>query len=165
VLGFPGAQAISKADFWQVKADIAVPAALGGEITADIAEKLRVKLVAEGANGPTTPEADRVLEKRKIDIIPDIICNAGGVTASYYEWIQNKRMEAWTEKEVDQRLESALKRNYRIIRDIERNTARRTDLHDSRPYVIGKAVDTRCAAMILALKRIEAHYMLEGFSQ
>jgi glutamate dehydrogenase (NAD(P)+) len=165
VLGFPGAQAISKADFWQVKADLAVPAALGGEITADVAEKLRVKLVAEGANGPITPEADRVLEKRKIDIIPDIICNAGGVTASYYEWIQNKRMEAWTEKEVDQRLEQALKRNYRIIRDIERNAPRRTDLHDSRQYVIGKPVDTRCAAMILALKRIEAHYMLEGFSQ
>jgi glutamate dehydrogenase (NAD(P)+) len=165
VLGFPGAQVISKADFWQVKADIAVPAALGGEITADIAEKLNVKLVAEGANGPTTPDADRVLEKRKIDIIPDIICNAGGVTVSYYEWIQNKRMEAWTEKDVDTRLEHALKKNYRIIRDIARNQARRTDMHDSRDFVIGKTVDTRCAAMILALKRIEAHYMLEGFSQ
>jgi glutamate dehydrogenase (NAD(P)+) len=165
VLGFPGAQVISKADFWQVKADIAVPAALGGEINGEIAEKLNVKLVAEGANGPTTPEADRVLERRKIDIIPDIICNAGGVTVSYYEWIQNKRMEAWTEKDVDTRLELALKKNYRIIRDIARNTPRRTDMHDSRPYTIGKTVDTRCAAMVLALKRIEAHYLLEGFSQ
>lgn len=165
VLGFPGAQAISKADFWEVQADIAVPAALGGEITADIAEKMKVKLVAEGANGPTTPEADRVFEKRKIDVIPDIICNAGGVTVSYYEWIQNKRMEIWTEKEVDARLEVALKRNYAIIRDIARNTPRRTDMHDSRPYCIGKTVDTRCAAMVLALRRIEAHYMLEGFSQ
>jgi glutamate dehydrogenase (NAD(P)+) len=165
VLGFPGAQAISKADFWEVPADIAVPAALGGEITAEIAEKMRVKLVAEGANGPTTPDADRVLERRKIDLIPDIICNAGGVTVSYYEWIQNKRMEAWTEKDVDARLELALKKNYRIIRDISRNTPRRTDMHDSRHYCIGKTVDTRCAAMVLALKRIEAHYMLEGFSQ
>lgn len=165
VLGFPGAQVISKTDFWQVKADIAMPAALGGEITAEIAEKMNVKLVAEGANGPTTPDADRVLEKRKIDLIPDIICNAGGVTVSYYEWIQNKRMESWTEKEVDTRLELALKKNYRIIRDIARNNPRRTDMHDSRPYCIGKPVDTRCAAMILALKRIEAHYMLEGFSQ
>jgi glutamate dehydrogenase (NAD(P)+) len=165
VLGFPGAQSISKIDFWATEADIAVPAALGGEITAEIAEHMRVKLVAEGANGPTTPDADRVLEKRKIDVIPDIICNAGGVTVSYYEWIQNKRMEAWTEKEVDMRLETALKRNYRIIRDIARNTPRRTDLHDSRTYCIGKTVDTRSAAMVLALKRIEAHYMLEGFSQ
>ncbi len=165
VLGYPGAQTISKADFWQVKADIAMPAALGGEITAEIAEKMNVKLVAEGANGPTTPDADRVLEKRKIDIIPDIICNAGGVTVSYYEWIQNKRMEAWSEKDVDSRLELALKKNYRIIRDISRNTPRKTDMHDSRPYTIGKTVDARCAAMVLALKRIEAHYMLEGFSQ
>jgi len=165
VLGYPGAQTMSKADFWQLKADIALPAALGGEITAEIAEKLNVKLIAEGANGPTTPDADRVLEKKKIDIIPDIICNAGGVTVSYYEWIQNKRMEAWTEKDVDARLELALKKNYRIIRDISRNTPRKTDMHDSRPYTIGKTVDTRCAAMVLALKRIEAHYMLEGFSQ
>jgi glutamate dehydrogenase (NAD(P)+) len=165
VLGFPGATSISKSDFWEVPADICVPAALGGEITAEIAEKMKVKLVAEGANGPTTPEADRVLEKRKIDIIPDIICNAGGVTVSYYEWIQNKRMEIWSEKEVDARLEVALKKNYRIIRDIARNVPQKSDLHDSRGYVIGKTVDTRCAAMILALKRIEAHYMLEGFSQ
>lgn len=165
VQGFPGAQTISKADFWETQADFAVPAALGGEITGEIAEKLKVKLVAEGANGPTTPEADRVLERRGIDIIPDIICNAGGVTVSYYEWIQNKRMETWTEKDVDAKLEFALKKNYRIIRDIARNTPRRTDMHDSRHYVIGKTVDTRCAAMVLALKRIEAHYMLEGFSQ
>lgn len=165
VAGYPGAQAISRDDFWQVQADIAVPAALGGEITAEIAERLRVKLVAEGANGPTTPEADRVLERRKIELIPDIIANAGGVTVSYYEWIQNKRMESWSESEVDRRLELALKRNYRIIRDIARGVARRTELHDSRPYTLGTPIDTRCAAMVLALKRIEAHYLLEGFSQ
>ncbi|MCI0572538.1 MAG: Glu/Leu/Phe/Val dehydrogenase [Myxococcaceae bacterium] len=165
VMGFPGAQSISKSDFWEVQADILFPAALGGEITADVAEKLKVKLVAEGANGPTTPEADRVLQKRGIDLIPDIIANAGGVTVSYYEWIQNKRMERWSEQEVDAKLEVAMKRNYRIIRDISLNTGRRTDMHDSRPYCIGKQVDTRCAAMILALKRIEAHYLLEGFSQ
>jgi glutamate dehydrogenase (NAD(P)+) len=165
VLGFPGAQRIEKKDFWEVQADMCIPAALGGEITADVAERLKVKLIAEGANGPTTPEADRVLQKRGIDMIPDIIANAGGVTVSYYEWIQNKRMERWSEAEVNQRLEHAMKRNYRIIRDISRNQARRSDTHDSRPFCIGKEVDPRCAAMILALKRIEAHYLLEGFSQ
>jgi glutamate dehydrogenase (NAD(P)+) len=165
VVGFPGAQAVSKADFWDVPADICFPAALGGEITADVAERLKVRLVAEGANGPTTPEADRVLLRRGIDLIPDIIANAGGVTVSYYEWIQNKRMERWSEEEVDRRLEHAMKRNYRIIRDVSRNSPRRTEMHDSRRYCIGREVDTRCAAMILALKRIEAHYMLEGFSQ
>jgi glutamate dehydrogenase (NAD(P)+) len=165
VAGFPGAQKIEKKDLWDIQADMLIPAALGGEITADVAERLKVKLIAEGANGPTTPEADRVLQKRGIDLIPDIIANAGGVTVSYYEWIQNKRMERWSEAEVDQRLEKAMKRNYRIIRDISRNQPRKTEMHDSRHYCIGKTVDPRCAAMILALKRIEAHYMLEGFSQ
>jgi len=165
VLGFPGAQRIEKKDLWEVPADILLPAALGGEITAEIAENIKVKLVAEGANGPTTPDADRVLQRRGIEMIPDIIANAGGVTVSYYEWIQNKRMERWTEAEVDQRLEFAMKRNYRIIRDISKNQGRRTDMHDSRRYTVGKEVDTRCAAMVLALKRIEAHYLLEGFSQ
>nr|APZ78701.1 amino acid dehydrogenase [Hyalangium minutum] len=165
VAGFPGAQKIEKKDLWEIQADMLIPAALGGEITADVAERLKVKLIAEGANGPTTPEADRVLQKRGIDLIPDIIANAGGVTVSYYEWIQNKRMERWSEAEVDQRLEKAMKRNYRIIRDISRNQPRKTDMHDSRGYCIGKTVDPRCAAMILALKRIEAHYLLEGFSQ
>src|SRR5262249_31121869 len=73
VLGFPGAQKIEKKDLWEVQADMLVPAALGGEITGEIAEKLKVKLIAEGANGPTTPEADRVLQRRGIDMIPDII--------------------------------------------------------------------------------------------
>jgi glutamate dehydrogenase (NAD(P)+) len=165
VLGFPGAQQVSKKDLWDVPADMLIPAALGGEITGEIAERLKVKLIAEGANGPTTPEADNVLVKRGIDLIPDIICNSGGVTVSYYEWIQNKRMEVWTEADVNRRLEEAMKRNYRIIRDISRNKPRRTEVHDSRRYCIGREVDARSAAMILALKRIEAHYQLEGFSQ
>jgi len=165
VLGYPEAQEISKKDFWEIGADFAVPAALGGEITGEIAEKLKVKMVAEGANGPTTPEADRILQARKIDMIPDIIGNAGGVTVSYYEWLQNLRMEHWTEAEVNARLERAIKTNYRIIRDISQNKPRRTNTHDSRRFCVGREVDPRSAAMVLALKRIEAHYQLEGFSQ
>src|SRR2546428_336062 len=163
--GYPKAQQISKNDLWDVDADICIPAALGGEITGPVAERLKVKLVAEGANGPTTPEGDRVISKRGIELIPDIIGNAGGVTVSYYEWIQNKRMEHWSETEVNGRLEQAIKSNYRIIRDISRNTPRRTATHNSVRYCIGKEVDMRTAAMVLALKRIEAHYQLEGFSQ
>jgi glutamate dehydrogenase (NAD(P)+) len=73
-------------------------------------------------------------------------------------------MESWTEQEVNAKLEHAIKRNYRIIRDISRNRPRRTEMHDSRPFCVGKEVEPRLAAMILALKRIEAHYLLEGFS-
>jgi glutamate dehydrogenase (NAD(P)+) len=142
-----------------------IPAALGGVITPEVAERLKVTLVAEGANGPTLPDADEVLAKRGIDVIPDIMANAGGVTVSYYEWLQNKRMEHWTEAEVNSRLEQAMKSNYRIICDISRNQPRRTDLHDSRRYTLGKPCPIRVAAMALALKRIEAHYLLEGFSQ
>jgi glutamate dehydrogenase (NAD(P)+) len=165
VAGYPKAQQITKSDFWDVEATICIPAALGGEITGPVAERLKVKLVAEGANGPTTPEGDRVLAKRGIELIPDIIGNAGGVTVSYYEWIQNKRMEHWSETEVNGRLEQAIKSNYRIIRDIARSTPRRTATHNSTRYSIGREVDMRTAAMVLALKRIEAHYQLEGFSQ
>ncbi len=165
VAGFTGGTAISKDDFWAIDADLCIPAALGEEITGDVAERLKVKLVAEAANGPTTRDGDRVLQARGIDVIPDIVCNAGGVTVSYYEWLQNQRLEHWTETEVNRRLENAIKKNYAIIRDIARNRPQRADGWDSRPYCVGKEVDVRTAAMILALRRVEAHYLLEGFSQ
>ncbi len=165
VAGYTEAQAISASDFWDVEAEIGVPAALGDAITGSVAERLKVKLVAEGANRPTTPEADRVLQRRGIGVIPDIIGNAGGVTVSYYEWIQNKRMEHWSETEVNGRLERAIKSNYHLIQDISNNRPRRTLDHDSRAFVVGREIPVRLAAMVLALKRIEAHYMLEGFSQ
>ncbi len=165
VAGFTGGTAISKDDFWGIPADICIPAALGEEIDGAVAERLKVKLVAEAANGPTTTEGDRVLAARGIDLIPDVICNAGGVTVSYYEWLQNQRLEHWTEAEVNGRLEQALKKNYALIRDVARGQARRTPLYDSRPYCVGKPIDVRTAAKVVALKRIEAHYLLEGFSQ
>jgi len=164
VLGYAEAQAISHRDFWELDCDVCIPAALGGSITGEVAEKIKAKLVAEGANGPTTVEADGVLEKRGIEVIPDIIANAGGVTVSYYEWVQNKRMEQWTEAEVNGRLERAIKNNYRLILDIAEDTPRKGPEHDSRGFTVGKKLHTRASAMVLALKRIEAHYLLEGFS-
>ena len=165
IAGYANGTKISREQFFQTQADIFVPAALENQIGAAEAEALQVRLVAEGANGPCSPEGEEVLRKRGIDVLPDVLANAGGVTVSYYEWIQNKRMEHWSELEVNQRLEQAIKSNYRIIRDISRNTPRRTATHNSMRYSIGKAVDMRTAAMVLALKRIEAHYQLEGFSQ
>ncbi|WP_373049265.1 Glu/Leu/Phe/Val family dehydrogenase [Vulgatibacter sp.] len=163
--GFPGAQEISKSDFWAVDCEVVLPCALGNAIDADVASKIKAKLVAEGANHPTSPEGDEILASRGIDLIPDIIANAGGVTVSYYEWIQNKRMEHWTEAEVNARLEFAIKSNYRIIQDIALNRPRKTPEFDSRGFVVGKQLPARTAAMVLALKRIEAHYLIEGFSQ
>jgi glutamate dehydrogenase (NAD(P)+) len=165
VEGFPGGTAISKKEFWELPADIAIPAALGDEIDGEVAARLKVRLVAEGANGPTTPEGDEVLRSRGIDVIPDIVANAGGVTVSYYEWLQNQRLERWTEQDVLSRLERAMKVNFAIVRDIAEDRTRRTPLYDSRRFAVGKKVDMRTAALVLALKRIEAHYLLEGFSQ
>jgi glutamate dehydrogenase (NAD(P)+) len=163
--GFPGAQKLAREDFWSTECEVVIPAALGSVIDGAVAERLRCKLVAEGANHPTTPEGDQVIEKRKIEMIPDVIANAGGVTVSYYEWIQNKRMEHWTEAQVNHNLEQAIRSNYRLIRDIANDVRRRTADYDSSGFVVGKKISTRSAAMVLALKRIEAHYRLEGFSQ
>lgn len=163
--GYPEAQAISKDDFWSQECEIVIPAALGKEIDGNVAERLRCQLVAEGANNPTTSEGDEVLEGRKIELIPDVIGNAGGVTVSYYEWIQNKRMEHWTEQEVNQKLERAIKSNYRLIRDIANDRLERSAEYDNSSFLVGRKVPMRLAAMILALKRIEAHYRIEGFSQ
>lgn len=164
VAGFAGAQAIAPDDVFEVESDIFIPAALGGVITADVAEKMKVSLIAEGANGPTLPEADEILARRGVAVIPDIVANAGGVTVSYYEWLQNRRMEHWPIEEVKTRLERTMKRNYRLVQDIANNETRKTELHDSTGFTIGRQLPTRRAAMVLALKRIENHYLLEGFS-
>jgi glutamate dehydrogenase (NAD(P)+) len=164
VHGYAKADAIAKDTFWTIDAFLFVPAGLGGVINGETGNKLKVKLVAEGANSPCTAEGEKALQERGIDIIPDIIGNAGGVIVSYYEWIQNNRMEHWDEDKVNQRLSWAIKGNYNIIRDIANNTPRKTREWDSRKYTVGCAVEPRMAAMVLALRRLEGHYQVEGFS-
>lgn len=100
LIGFPGSQAISIDEFWGLAVDIVVPAALENAITGEVAEKLNCKLVAEAANGPTTTEGDKVLAERGILLTPDILTNAGGVTVSYFEWVQNLQGYYWDEREV-----------------------------------------------------------------
>lgn len=104
VKGYPDSRAIDFETFISLKADIFIPAALENQITEETAPLLNVRLVAEGANGPTTPEGDIILVKRGIDFISDILCNAGGVIVSYFEWLQNKRSEYWDIEEVDCKL-------------------------------------------------------------
>ncbi|MBK6660206.1 MAG: Glu/Leu/Phe/Val dehydrogenase [Proteobacteria bacterium] len=110
VNGFAGASDITAEEFWTLETEYLVPAALEGQITAAIAERVRARIVVEGANGPTTPQADDILAERGVLVVPDVIANAGGVIVSYFEWVQDFASYFWTEAEVNERLD-------RIIRD------------------------------------------------
>ncbi len=104
VAGFSGGEPLSQADFWAYNCDILIPAALEGQITKANAPKIKAKLVIEGANGPTTPEADDILQDKGVLVVPDVIANAGGVTVSYFEWVQDFSSFFWSEDEINQRL-------------------------------------------------------------
>jgi glutamate dehydrogenase (NAD(P)+) len=108
VAGFKGADVMGAEEFWDVKCDILVPAALEGQITAARAKRLTAKLVLEGANGPTVPSGDDILADRGILVVPDVICNAGGVTGSYFEWVQDFSSFFWTEDEINVRLDKIM---------------------------------------------------------
>lgn len=108
IIGFPGTKKVKPEDVLFADVDILIPAALENQITDKNAKRVKAKLVAEGANGPVTPEADAILEKKNIMVIPDILCNAGGVTVSYFEWVQNRIGYFWTEEEVNRRLEEKM---------------------------------------------------------
>ena len=108
--GYPHAEPISNEDLLELPVDILFPAALENQITADNAHNIRARIVGEGANGPTTPEADRILFDKGIMVIPDVLGNSGGVTVSYFEWVQNQTRFYWSEQEVNQRLEEYMSR-------------------------------------------------------
>jgi glutamate dehydrogenase (NAD(P)+) len=146
VSGFSGAKPIDHKTFLATKADVFVPAALENQITKDTAPLLGVRLVAEGANGPTDPDGDAILRERKIDLIPDVLCNAGGVVVSYFEWLQNKRSESWDLEEVDAKLER------RILGGYERVKAAAGEFD----------TDWRTAAYIVALRRLHTVYTRRG---
>jgi glutamate dehydrogenase (NAD(P)+) len=106
--GFKGAEAMASEEFWDVACEIMIPAALEGQITADRARRLKARLVLEGANGPTVPSADDILADRGVLVVPDVICNAGGVTVSYFEWVQDFSSFFWTEDEINVRLDKIM---------------------------------------------------------
>ncbi len=142
IAGYPGGKPISREDFFGMKVDIFAPCALENQIGLPEASVIQARLVVEGANGPTSPEGERVLLDKGIAILPDVLANSGGVTVSYYEWVQNKRSERWTVEEVDEKLEVAMKRAYREVSEVARQ----------------KKIDMRLAAYGLALQRIETVY-------
>ncbi len=138
VAGFDGATAIDNEAFWDVETDIIIPAALEGQINAERAQRLKAKMILEGANGPTYPEADDILRERQIMIVPDVICNAGGVTVSYFEWVQDMASYFWSEAEINDRLDKLM------IQAVE----------DVWTCANNNACTLRTAAYILACERI-----------
>jgi len=146
IRGYPEAAPVSHEAFLATEADIFIPAALENQITAETAPLLRVRLVAEGANGPTDLDGDRILAQRGIDLLPDVLCNAGGVIVSYFEWLQNKRSEFWELDEVDGKLRRRMSTAYHAVSDAaaEFNT------------------DWRTAAYVVALRRLENVYTHRG---
>lgn len=146
VAGYRGAQKITRSEFFGLDTHIFVPAALELEIGVEEAKALRCRLVAEGANGPTYPEADRILHERGIDVIPDILANSGGVVVSYFEWLQNKRSERWEMGEVQEKLERRMHRTYQAVN----NCAQKRKL------------DSRTACYVIALERLQQAYIERG---
>jgi glutamate dehydrogenase (NAD(P)+) len=146
VAGYPGSHVITREEFFSLKADIFIPAALELEIGIPEAKALNVKLIVEGANGPTETAAEPILYEKGIQLIPDILANSGGVVVSYYEWLQNKRSERWDLEEVEERLAKRMKRTYLAVSE----------------YALQKKCDWRMAAMCISLDRISRAYLERG---
>ena len=115
VKGFPGSKEISTTDPITVDCDILIPAALENQITGNNVNDVKAKLVVEEANGPTTPEADKILHERGVKVIPDVLANAGGVTVSYFEWVQNRMGYYWSDEEVDEKLKQAMTKAFQDV--------------------------------------------------
>ncbi|EGC83728.1 Glu/Leu/Phe/Val family dehydrogenase [Anaerococcus hydrogenalis] len=145
--GYPDAEKISDETFWSTKFDILIPAALENIITEEIAKNLDVKLIAEGANGPTTPEADKILKEKNVEVIADILANSGGVLVSYYEWIQNQYGNYWSKDEVQEKQVKDMKKALDGIYQIKEEY--KTDLRE--------------ASYMFAIKRIAQAMKLRGW--
>jgi glutamate dehydrogenase (NAD(P)+) len=146
VVDFPGSSSISNEELLELECTILIPAALENQITSKNAGKVKAKIVAEAANGPTIPEADEVLYNNKILVIPDILANGGGVTVSYFEWLQNLRRDYWTEHEVNERLDRNITKAFLDVYDT------------SEKY----SVDMRKASTVLAVNRVIEAIMIRG---
>ena len=146
VVGFKGAQEIDRDRILTMECDILVPAALENVLTSKNANDVKAKIVAEGANGPTTTNADKILESRGVFVIPDILCNSGGVTVSYFEWVQDRIGYFWPEDEVNRRLEIIMVKAFNDVLEVS----------------IENKVNMRIAAFMLAIRRVLDVTMMRG---
>ncbi|WP_458628850.1 Glu/Leu/Phe/Val family dehydrogenase [Winogradskyella sp. PC D3.3] len=146
ILNYPDSQPVEKNEFFSIDCDICIPAALGNQITKENAPNIKAKLIAEGANGPTNVEGEKILKERGVFIIPDILCNSGGVIGSYFEWLQNRNGEIWHLEEVMEKLTKKLKGSFNKVYD----------------YSESEGIDMRTAAFCIAIERIEKAYVQRG---
>lgn len=148
VVGFPGAKVITNAELLELPVDILIPAALENQITGENAGRIKAKIVAELANGPTTPEADEILFKNGVYVIPDFLCNAGGVTVSYFEQVQNAMMYYWTAEEVYQKLDQKMTAAFHAVHKMAQE----------------HKVHNRLGAYLVAVKRVAEAVKLRGWA-
>lgn len=146
VAGFSQGEPVSNADLLELDCEVLMPCAMENQITVANAERIRAKIVAEGANGPLTPEADEILQEKGVFVIPDILCNAGGVTVSYFEWVQDLQSFFWGEDEINERLRQIMVRSFNQILRVS---------HE-------KNIDMRTAAQVLAIHRVAEAVQLRG---
>jgi glutamate dehydrogenase (NAD(P)+) len=147
VVGFRGTEPVTNAELLQLPCDVLVPAALGGQLTVENADRIKARIIAEGANGPTTPEADDILADRGVLVIPDILANAGGVVVSYFEWVQGLQYYFWRESEINTRLQELINRAYNQVSSLAKR----------------ESINLRTAALILGVRRVAEAFQLRGF--
>ncbi|MBC8263827.1 MAG: Glu/Leu/Phe/Val dehydrogenase [Anaerolineales bacterium] len=146
LVGYPGTDRVTNKELLELDCEVLVPAALENEITEENADRVKARVISEGANGPTTPEADAILFDKGIFVIPDILANAGGVTVSYFEWVQGLQSFFWSEDEVNANLEKIMVRAFQDVLTISQQ----------------KKIDMRIAAYILAIGRVAEATLLRG---
>jgi glutamate dehydrogenase/leucine dehydrogenase len=146
VVTFPGSTPISNAELLTLPCDVLIPAAIENQITRENANDIQAKIVVEGANGPTTPEADDILRDRGIFVVPDVLANAGGVSVSYFEWVQDLQSFFWSEDEINQRLQRIMIGSFYDVLDLSKS----------------KGVDMRTGALILAVQRVAEAIRVRG---
>lgn len=146
VVGYPGTDTVTNKELLELDCEVLVPAALENEITRENADRVKARIISEGANGPTTPEADDILFDKGVFVIPDILANAGGVTVSYFEWVQGLQNFFWTEDEVNKNLEKIMVKAFQDVLAISQR----------------REVNLRIAAYILAIDRVATATMLRG---
>jgi glutamate dehydrogenase (NAD(P)+) len=146
VVGFKDSEVLTNDELLELPADVLIPAAVAGQIREDNADRIKARIVVEGANGPTTPEADRILSERGVTVVPDILANAGGVVVSYFEWVQGLQYYFWRESEIVSRLQEIIVRAFNRVWNVAQK----------------EGTDLRTAALMEGIRRVAEGFEVRG---